>query len=71
MLLIKMERYMLQQGFIMSDEAHFNLGGYANKQNCRIWGSENSKMIFEKPLYFGAVFGQKASLGLIFFGNEA
>ena len=32
------------------DEAHFNLGGYVNKQNCHIWGSENPKMIIEKPL---------------------
>ena len=22
-----------------------------NKQNCRIWGAENQKMIIEKPLY--------------------
>ena len=35
----------------MSDEAHFHLGGYVNKQNCRIWGSENPKMIIEKPVY--------------------
>ena len=35
----------------MSDEAHFYLGGYVNKQNCRIWGSENLKMIIEQPLY--------------------
>ena len=26
---------------IFSDEAHFDLGGYVNKQNCRIWGIEN------------------------------
>ena len=36
---------------IMSGDAHFHLGGYINKQNCRIWGSENSKMIIEKHLY--------------------
>ena len=35
---------------IMSDEAHFHLRGYVNKQNCRIWRSENPKMIIEKPL---------------------
>ena len=23
---------------IMSDDAHIYLGGYVNKQNCRIWG---------------------------------
>ena len=26
---------------IISDEPNFHLGGYVNKQNCRIWGSEN------------------------------
>jgi len=26
---------------IFCDEAHFHLSGYANKQNCRIWGDEN------------------------------
>ena len=26
---------------IFSDEARFDLGGYVNKQNCRIWGTEN------------------------------
>ena len=36
---------------IMSDEAHFHLESYASKQNCRIWGLENTKMIIEKPLY--------------------
>ena len=23
------------------DEAHFDLGGYVNKQNCSIWGTKN------------------------------
>ena len=36
---------------IMSDEAHFYLGGYVNKQKCRIWDLENPKMIIEMPLY--------------------
>lgn len=26
---------------IMSDEAHFHLGGFVNKHNCRIWATEN------------------------------
>ena len=53
----------------MSDEAHFHLAGYVNKQNYRIWGSENPKMFIEKPLYpqrVTAVFGKEGSLGLIF-----
>ena len=36
---------------IMSDEAYFHLEGHVNKQNRCIWGSENLKMIFERPLY--------------------
>lgn len=36
---------------IFSDEAHFHLEGFVNKQNCRIWGSENPRKIVEKPLY--------------------
>ena len=30
-----------QKKIIFSDEAHFSLGGYVNKQNWRIWGTEN------------------------------
>ena len=32
---------ILASKIIFSDEAHFNLGGYVYKQNCRIWGTEN------------------------------
>ena len=31
---------------IFSNEAHFDLGGYVDKQNCRIWGTENSQSLF-------------------------
>ena len=34
---------------IFSDEAHFNLGGYVKKQNCRVWGTENPHAYIEKP----------------------
>ena len=45
-----------------SDEAHFPLGGYVNKQNCRICGSENPQVIEERLLHpeislFDAIFG--------------
>ena len=60
----------------MSDEAHFYLGGYVNKQNCRIWDSENLKMIIEKPLYpqretVWCGFWAGGIIGPYFFENEA
>ena len=33
---------------IFSDEAHFDLRGYVNKQNCRIWRTENQHAYIEK-----------------------
>ena len=36
---------------VFSDEAHFTLGDYANKQNCRIWDFENAQVIRERPLH--------------------
>ena len=32
-----------------TDEAHFTLDGYANKQNCNIWGLDNPQGIVERP----------------------
>ncbi|CAH2101163.1 unnamed protein product [Euphydryas editha] len=43
--------YDFSHRIFFSDEAHFMLGGYVNKQNCRIWGSENPKVTFERPLH--------------------
>ena len=34
-----------------SVEAHFDLGGYVNKQNCRIWGTENQHAYLKKPTH--------------------
>ena len=34
-----------------SDEAHFDVGGYVNKQNCRIWGTEKPHTCIEKPMH--------------------
>ncbi|GFV10826.1 putative transposable element [Trichonephila clavipes] len=33
-----------------SDEAHFWLNGYVNKQNCRIWSEANPQEYVETPL---------------------
>ncbi|GFX66830.1 transposable element Tcb2 transposase [Trichonephila clavipes] len=35
----------------MSDEAHFWLNGYVNKQNCRIWNEANPQVYVETPLH--------------------
>lgn len=48
----------------MTDEAHFDLSAYVNKQNFRICGSENPRFIVEKPLH------PQGSLDLTFFLNE-
>lgn len=36
---------------LMTDEAHSTLSGGVNKQNCRIWGTENPHAIHEEPLH--------------------
>ncbi|GFT71536.1 hypothetical protein TNCV_18281 [Trichonephila clavipes] len=34
-----------------SDEAHFWVNGYINKQNCRIWSEANPQVYVETPLH--------------------
>ena len=34
-----------------TDEAHFHLNGFVNKQNWRFWGSKNPYLCEAKPLY--------------------
>ena len=56
-----------KKNIIFSDEAHFDLGGYVKKQNCRIWGTENPLAYFEKTTHSKRVtvwcgFGQWRSL---------
>ncbi|GFY33189.1 hypothetical protein TNCV_1240401 [Trichonephila clavipes] len=36
---------------LRSDEAHFWLNGYVNKQNCRIWSEANPQVYVENPLH--------------------
>lgn len=36
---------------VFSDEAHFWLNGYVNKQNCRIWSEDQAEALQELPMY--------------------
>ncbi|GFX51906.1 transposable element Tc3 transposase [Trichonephila clavipes] len=36
---------------LLSNEAHFWLNGYVNKQNCRIWSEANPQVYVETPLH--------------------
>lgn len=40
---------------MMSDEAHFHLDGYVNKQNCRYWAAENPRELHQRPLHSAKV----------------
>lgn len=61
---------------IFSDEAHFQLDGYVNTQNCWIWGMENPSVIHEKLLHAQRAniccrFWAGGVIGPYFFENEA
>lgn len=36
---------------IFSDEAHFWLDGYVNRQNYRVWGTQRPELVVSKPLH--------------------
>ncbi|GFV35738.1 hypothetical protein TNCV_1261881 [Trichonephila clavipes] len=36
---------------LFSDEAHFWLNGYVNKENCRVWSEANPQVYVETPLH--------------------
>ena len=36
---------ILAKKIIFSDEAHFDLDWYVNKQNCRIWGTKSRRSL--------------------------
>lgn len=61
---------------IFSDEAHFWLNGFVNKQNCRYWSESNPRVVHESPLHpqkltvwCGLWYG--GIIGPYFFRNEA
>ena len=52
----------------------FDLGGYVNKQNCRIQGTENPHAYIQKPMHLKRVtvqcrFWSRDIIGLFFFEN--
>lgn len=57
-----------------TDEAHFHLEGFVNKQNWRIWGTENPSVCLAKPLHSEkvTVWAGMSSKGIIgpFFTRE-
>ena len=59
----------------MGNEAHFDLGGYINKQNCHIWGTENPYAYIKKPTHPKRVtvccgFWSIGVIGPFFFENK-
>ena len=60
---------------IFSNEAHFDLGRYVNKQNCSIWGTENPNAFIEKPTHPKRItvwcrFWSRGIIRQFFFENE-
>lgn len=70
------ENPLFSTKILFSDEAHFWLDGYVNKQNCRIWAEDQPEEIQELPLHpdkttvwCGLWAG--GIIGPYFFKNEA
>ncbi|GFX70992.1 integrase catalytic domain-containing protein [Trichonephila clavipes] len=60
---------------LFSDEAHFWLNGYVNKQNCRIWSEANSQVYVKTPLHpekltFWCALWAGGIIGPYFFKND-
>ncbi|GFT95408.1 transposable element Tc3 transposase [Trichonephila clavipes] len=60
---------------LFSDEAHFWLNGYVNKQNCRIWSEANLQVYVETPLHpekltVWCALWAGGIIGLYFFEND-
>ena len=66
---------ILAKQIILSQEAHFDLGGYINKENCLIWGTKNPHTYIEKPTHPKRVtvwcgFWLRGIIGPFSFENE-
>ena len=66
---------LAKKKIMFSDEAHFDLDGYVNKQNCLFWSTENPHAYIEKPTHPKRVtvwcgFWSRCIIGPFFFENE-
>ena len=66
---------LAKKKIIFSGEAHFDLGGYVNKQNCCIWSTENPHAYIEKLTHPKRItvwfrFWSRGIIGPFFFENE-
>ena len=64
-----------QKKIIFPNEAHFDLGGYVNKQNSLLWGTENPHAHIGKPTHPKRVtvwywYCSRDIIGPFFFENE-
>jgi len=60
---------------LMSDEAHFHINGYVNKQNSRYWSFQNPRDLHERPLHSPKVtvwcaLSMHGVIGPYFFEDE-
>jgi|UniRef100_A0A2S2PZ44 hypothetical protein len=60
---------------MLTDETHFYLDGFVNKQNCRYWAAENPRELHQRPLHSQKVtmwygISQFGIIGHYYFENE-
>lgn len=69
-----LNRFSNFDNILFSDDAHFHINGFVNRQNCRYWNSENPKLKHQKPLHspkvtvWAAISG-RGIIGPFFFVN--
>ena len=73
--LIEDADFSQKKKIIFSDGSHFDLGGYVNKQNCCIWGTEKPHAYIEMSMHPKRVtvwcrFWSRGIIGPFFFENE-
>ena len=61
---------LAKKKIIFSDKAHFDLGGYVNKPNFRIWTTKNPHAYIEKSIHPKLGFSSRGISGPFFFEKE-